>query len=213
VLSKRNLFRIKFAVAIFAVFTVALVGYGFYRAERKDILATLYLDTTVLSDTIKQSFRLHMLEGKREKTQNLLVTMSRLASIERIRVYDREGEIRFSTVEGEVGSRGDLSDPTCMICHEKGPSVRNVTVDYTTSEGMTVLRNVNPLESDPSCRRCHPDDEALLGVLMVDFSTSSAERVLEDLRWATFFLLVSITLVFGILVFLNQIFDWFRAGP
>ena len=212
-LSRKNLFRIKFAVAVFAVGTVALVGYGFYRAERKAILATLYGDTTVLSDTIKEVFRLHMLEGKRGEVQTLLQTVSRLASIERIRVYDREGEIRYSTAEGEVGIRGDKDDPTCRICHEKGAERLNVTVSYTTAAGRTVLRNVNPLESDPPCRQCHPADEGIIGVLMVDFSTHSAEKVLEDLRWATFFLLVSITMVLGILVFLNQIFDYFKAGP
>jgi histidine kinase len=211
VLSKRNLFRIKFAVAVFAVFAVAMVGYGFYRAESKDILKTLHGDTTVLSDTIKQAFRLHMVEGRREKTQSLLDTISGLASIERIRVYDREGEIRFSTVPEEVGFQGDRSDPTCMICHAEGAAGRNVTVDYTTADGRTVLRNVNPLENDQVCRRCHSRDEELLGVLMVDVSTQSARRVLEDLRWATFFLLVSITMVFGILIFMNQVFDFFKV--
>jgi histidine kinase len=212
VLSKRNLFRIKFAVAIFAVFTVAMVGYGFYRAESKVILNTLQGDATVLSDTIKQAFRLHMVEGRREKTQGLLDTISGLASIEGIRVYDREGEIRFSTLPEEVGFRGDLSDPTCMICHAEGAAGRNVTIDFTTADGRTVLRNVNPLENDRACHRCHSPDEKLLGVLMVDISTQSARRVLEDLRWATFFLLVSITLVFGILVFLNQVFDYFKVN-
>lgn len=211
-LSRGNLFRIKFAVAVFAVFMVALVGYGFYRAEEKVFTEALVADTTVLSDIIKQAFRISMVESNREETAKLVDTIAGLAAVDGIRIYDIEGKIGFSSDGDEVGSTTDRGDRTCMICHEGGARRDNVTVSFMSPGGKQVFRNVNPLENDVECRGCHGDEESLLGVLMVDFSAGSAHGVLEDLRRATFFLLLSITLVLGILVFLNQIFDFFRSG-
>ncbi len=211
-LSKDNLFRIKFAVALFAVFMVALVGYGFYRAEEKAITEALIADRTVLSDIIKQSFRGSMAESDREETARLVDGLAGLTAVDGIRIYDRMGKIGFSSDRNEVGDRTDRSDHACMICHEGEARGKNVTVSFLNPEGKRVFRNVNPLENDEECQACHGENENLLGVLMVDFSSGGAHGVLEDFRRATFFLLLSITLVFGILVFLNQVFDFFRAG-
>jgi len=212
-LSKDNLFRIKFAVALVAVFMVALVGYGFYRAEEKVITEALIADRTVLSDIIKQAFRVSMADSDREETARLVDTLAGLTAVDGIRIYDRKGKIGFSSDRNEVGEITDRSDPACMICHAGEATGENVTVSFLSPEGIRVFRNVNPLENDDECQPCHGENGDLLGVLMVDFSAGGAHGILEDFRRATFFLLLSITLVFGILVFLNQIFDFFRSGP
>ena len=73
------------------------------------------------------------------------------------------------------------------------------------------MRSVNPLRNENRCQKCHRDDPKLLGVLMVDFSMTSATAVIDNFRLATIFLVISISMVFGILIFLNQAFDYFKV--
>ena len=49
-LSRNNLFRIKFVVALVATAGVAMVGYGFYRAERDAILEALAINDNRVVD-------------------------------------------------------------------------------------------------------------------------------------------------------------------
>ncbi len=211
-LSKQNLFRIKFVIALFAIAVVTLVGQAFYRAEERALDRTLRRDTEVLSETIEQSFRHHMVEGGVERAQQLVDTISQLTTIGRIRVYDVEGTIRFSSVHEEIGKREQKSDPACRLCHE-GPTVEgNVTVSFE-ERGQRFVRSVNPVRKERSCEACHSGGGELLGILMVDLSMDEAAEVLEDFKMATVFLVLSITMVFGILVFLNQLFDWFNVRP
>jgi len=212
VLSRQNLFRIKFVIALFAISVVTLVGQAFYKAEEKALDRTLRRDTEVLSETIEQSFRHHMVEGGVERAQQLVDTISQLTTIGRIRIYDREGTIRFSSLHREVGTRERKTDPACRLCHE-GPAVEgNVTVSFEEG-GRRFVRSVNPIRKEEACQPCHADEEGLLGILMVDLSMDEASEVRDDFRMATVFLVLSITLVFGILVFLNQVFDWFNVKP
>lgn len=211
-LSKQNLFRIKFTIALFAVALVSLVGYGFYRAEEQVIMGSLARDTEVLSEAIEQAFRHHMLEGAREQTQRLIDTISQLSAIGRVRIYDREGTVRFSSLREEVGRVERKSDPTCRLCHEGVAVDQNVTVRFEEA-GLNYFRSVNPIRREAECGRCHRGETKTLGVLMIDLSIDEALEVLDDFRRATILLVLSITVVFGILVFLNQVFDWFRVGP
>jgi histidine kinase len=190
---------------------VMLVGYGFYRAEEKSIVQSLKQDTAAIADTVEMAFRYHMIKGGSGEVQALLAAFSGLTAIERVRIYDREGEIRFSSTAGEVGVKTELSDPTCRICHEGQTRERGATVTFETGEGSKVFRSVSPITREESCLRCHDGGTELLGVLMIDTSMDHALAVTADFRWATTFLVLSIILVFGILIFLNQAFDYFKV--
>ena len=151
-----------------------------------------------------------MTDGKGERTQELVEEMTLLTAVHGVHIYSREGILRFSSMPADVGSKGNLEDPSCAVCH--GASTRPAIGKAGIVMGVEgrILRTVDVIGNEEECLPCHSGEEESLGVLMVDLSLTEKMTVMDHFRKATFFLVLSITMVFATLVFLNQVFDYFH---
>jgi len=127
--------------------------------------------------------------------------------VENVMILDKAGMIRFSSDPEERGRILDKRDPTCEICHKQEASVRGRTVVFEAGEKGRVFRNVNPIMNSESCFSCHPPEDRINGVLIVDYSLEDLEQNLAGIArtmW-TSALLLGLAITTVVIVFMRRI--------
>ena len=104
-----------------AVFAVLIIAHS-----RKEVLSQTILQNQQIAEVIRRSTRYAMLQNHREQVTQIIDAVSRTHGIEKIRIFDKDGEIISSTLPGEVGSRVDKSAEACYHCHTAGQPLKHI---------------------------------------------------------------------------------------
>jgi two-component system NtrC family sensor kinase len=166
------------------------------------------------SDLIKKSLYRLMLSNEREELYYTILTIGDEPGITRIRIYNKKGEIKFSTNENETGKIVDMKAEACYGCHSENQPIESLTTQqktriYRSSENERVLGLINPIRNSRDCTSStchyHSQDQTILGVLDVQMSLADLDAALMRNRLTIFIIsiiVVAITIVlFAIVVF------------
>ena len=195
-------------LAATAIFTTVMLNW---HSEKYLSITTDWAVRT--SDLIKRSTHYSMLENRREDIYQTINTLGSEPGIEAIRIYNKKGEITFSTVESEVGKYVDMSAEACNVCHKSGelPSPHGanaLTRTFISSKGYRVLGVITPIKNEPSCYTAacheHPASQTVLGVLDVMLPLKGLDANLAELRNSSYIsgalMVVSVTAFAGIFI-------------
>jgi hypothetical protein len=69
------------------------------------------------SDVIRRSLYTAMLRNERAQIHELIRLYGAEPGLEVIRIYNKQGQIAFSSVEREIGTSVDLQAEACYVCH------------------------------------------------------------------------------------------------
>ncbi|MCE1166214.1 MAG: HAMP domain-containing histidine kinase [Bacteroidetes bacterium] len=163
---------------------------------QKDI-TRLYMQTAYnISDLIKYSTRYSMLHNKREDIYETIKAISNEQGVKRIRIYNKQGVITYSTDSTEVNKTVDMDAEACNVCHDKSSrqyvSSPRDSIRIFESEGKErILGLVNPIKNDRDCytAECHAHNSRnkLLGVLDVMVSMKDAENtVIQNQKYTIY---------------------------
>ena len=80
--------------------------YGFWnlRLWRQSEQEVIFQSADRISDTIRRSIRYSMLRNQREEVFHIINTIGHENGISRIRIFNKEGRIQFSTDTAELGT-------------------------------------------------------------------------------------------------------------
>ena len=159
-----------------------------------------------LSETIKRSTHDDMLENRRENLHRQIHNLSALRSegLQKIRIFNKEGRIMFSSDPQEIGTALDKRGEACYACHAEGKPLERLDIQkksriFTAPGGLRVLGIINPIPNDPSCAtadcHAHSPQQSVLGVLDVQVSMAEADR--EILSSRRIILTVAVLAVFA----------------
>lgn len=158
-----------------------------------------------MSDVIRQATHYSMLLNRRADVHQIITMIGTEPGVEGIRIYNKRGEIMFSTDKREEGRAVDLRAEACYACHgEASPlaslSPGNRTRFFTAAAGHRVLGVITPIRNDPSCSsgscHAHPPDRTVLGVLDVRLSLADTDAAIAEAEaTVTRFAVVMILLV------------------
>jgi two-component system NtrC family sensor kinase len=133
-----------------------------------------------------------MLENRRDSLHRVIETIGRQEGIEKVRVFNKDGQITFSSAPAEIGRSLDKRAEACYACHavdrplEKPPSPARVRV-FLGPSGTRVLGIVNPIQNQVSCwsAACHAHTakQTVLGVLDVTVSLAEVDRQIAAGQW------------------------------
>lgn len=136
------------------------------------------------SDFIRQSLYTAMLRNERARIQEVITLLGREPGIEAIRVYNKQGQIAFSSAEPEIGSKVDRQTEACYVCHAAAqplsavPTAERARI-YHKADGHRVMGLINPIPNDAACSQaaCHAHSTAtsVLGVLDVQMSLAALD--------------------------------------
>jgi len=182
--AKLNLLLLGTMVIIFA-----LLGYLNVRLHRQHLEQITLQSAERVSDVIRHSTTDYMLRNDREGLYRSIQTMASEPGMVKIRVFDKEGRITYTTDPTELNHVVDKRAEACYACHAQSqPLARLNRPDrfriYRNPAGARVLGIITPIENQPACSNaaCHAHraDEQILGVLDTDLSLQTADVQLAE---------------------------------
>lgn len=169
---------------------VLLTAFGFIyvRLSREGQERLVLLSEDRMGDVLRRATRNAMLRNNRDDLAATFRDVAREPQLERLRIYDKTGTIRYSSQPAEVGDRVDLTADACDRCHATAqPLTRLEQTERTRiyrAGGRRVMGTIQPIPNEPDCSTagCHVHDpqQAVLGVLDVQMSLEEVERVTAD---------------------------------
>jgi len=166
-----------------------LLGYLNVRLQRQHLEAATLASAERVSDVIRRSATYSMLHNDRESLYHMIQTMADEPGMTKVRIFDQQGRISFSTDASEVSRMVDKSAEACYGCHSQSqPLVRLNRPDrfriYRNSGGHRVLGIVTPIENQPACSsaacHAHPASQQVLGVLDTNLSLTRTDAQLAQ---------------------------------
>jgi two-component system NtrC family sensor kinase len=171
------------AFAIIAVFAYLMLD-----AQRRQLLAEVERSANQLSDTIKSSTHYDMLHNRSESIQRIINTIAAQEGIEKVRIFNKDGEIIRSTDPGDLGHMVDQHTEACDMCHavdkplERVPASERTRI-FTAANGTRTFGIINPIYNEPSCWQsdchAHSKDKTVLGVLDISMSLEEVEDSIQ----------------------------------
>src|ERR1051326_1585312 len=147
-------------VAMVIIF--ALLGYANIRLHRQNLEAATLLSAERVSDLVKRSTSSHMMRNDRAALYENIATMASEPGIVRIRIYDQEGTVRYSSDASEIDHTVDKSAEACYACHAQAqPLARLNRPDrfriFRHNGSGRVLAVITPIENESRCSNaaCH----------------------------------------------------------
>ena len=168
------------------VVVFALLGYLNVRLHRQDLEAATLVSAERVSDIIKHSTTYYMLRNDREGLYHAIHTMADEPGMVKVRIFDQEGRISYSTDPAEVSHVLDKTAEACYGCHTQSqPLARLNRPDrfrIYRNGGQRVLGIITPIENQPGCSNAachaHPAGQQVLGVLDTNLSLAKADAQL-----------------------------------
>jgi two-component system NtrC family sensor kinase len=193
----------KLGVKLILSLTVLIVaisgisGYLNLRTEKKQLVDTMILGADQLSRSITGATWHAMLDDDRKAAYSIMQVIADKQGVDRIRMYNREGRLVYSTDASEKLSVTSSSSEVCASCHDKNiirerPS-DDARVRYATSpSGMKTINMVAPIYNEPSCSNagCHAHQAStkVLGVVDVALRLDPVQKqtraiTLQTILW------------------------------
>jgi len=196
----------------------ALLGYLNIRLHRQHLEAATLASAERVSDVIKHSTTYYMLRNDREGLYHAIQTMADEPGMVKVRIFDQEGRISYSTDPAEVSHVLDKTAEACYGCHAQSqPLARLNRPDrfriYRGDGGHRVLGIITPIENQPSCSNAdchaHPASQQVLGVLDTNLSLAKADAQLAVSSTRMFFYTTGAMLIVAVM---SWLFVWREVG-
>ena len=185
-----------------------LSGYIHTRSQETQLLNTMITGADQLSGSIASATWHAMLADQRESAYEIMQTIALKQGINRIRIYNKEGRVMFSTARGDTGSV-DKDAEACSICHATDRPLVKVDVPsrarvFNDPDGTRTLGIVTPVYNEPACSNAdchaHPASMNVLGVIDVVMDLSAIDKELVEVQQRAF--LISLVLIVLLVVFI-----------
>jgi len=191
----------------------ALLGYLNIRLHRQNLEEAALLSAERMSDVVKRATTYHMLRNDREALYRSIDTMANEPGVVRIRIFNQEGRISFSSDPAEVNTYVDKRAEACYACHAQARPLTKLNrpdrFRIFKPNGHRVLGIITAIENQPSCStaecHAHPADQQVLGVLDTNVSLARADT---NLRESSLRMLVYTLVAMALIAVLSGIFVW-----
>lgn len=166
-----------------AALVFAGLGYLNLRLQRKHLEDTVLEAADRISDLIQRSTRYQMLQNDRDALYQAIRDIGSEPGIRRIRIFNKEGKISFSTQQRENGATVDKQTEACYGCHQRNEPLtkldRKDRARIFTANGERLLGVIRPINNEQACWNAachaHPASQRVLGVIDADLSLASVD--------------------------------------
>ena len=183
--SKSLRFKLTISVAATLLFTFGTWAFFNIRYHKERIMDNIFQGAERIGDTIKLGTHYAMMHNSRNDINQIINNIARHKDIISIRIYNKDGQIKFSSEEGEVDRFTDIKAQACDVCHRTTPPRINVSISdrvrvFSEKEGGSRLGIICSIPNEQSCYEAschvHPSDKKILGALDVVFSLKIMEE-------------------------------------
>ncbi|HSG80718.1 MAG TPA: ATP-binding protein [Gemmatimonadota bacterium] len=155
-------------------------------------------------DLITQGLFTSMLSGEPEHSYLEIAQVGAEPGIEVVRIYNKEGVVRVSSVDVETGATLAVDAVQCEMCHTSQLPLRSAPDEprwrtFTGRAGYRILEVLIPVRNDQSCSsaacHAHSPEQRLLGILAVQMSMSETDESLAAARRYAFAFAIVVILI------------------
>jgi two-component system NtrC family sensor kinase len=179
------------SITVIVVIVAAVSGLVNLRTEEDQLLYTMTLGADQLSKAITSATWHAMLDDRREAAYQVMQTIAEKQGIDRIRIFNRSGEVRFSTNSADLGTRTvRLPKPASCATRREVPCctapLPSRRIIYNGADGRRRLELVTPIYNEQSCAvaQCHAHPAAMkvLGVVDLSLNLDSVDREVAGMK-------------------------------
>jgi two-component system, NtrC family, sensor kinase len=176
------------------IFFFGLLGYLNIRLHRERLEKNTLASAEVINDVIKRNASYYMLRNERDGLYHLINEIGHEPGVVRIRIFNQQGRISFSSDAKETGTLVDKQTEACYGCHSQSRPLAHLDRPdrfrtYRLAGGQRALGIINPIENSPTCSsaacHAHPASQKILGVLDTNLSLAATDANLADVTRQT----------------------------
>ena len=202
--------KLTFGVALTILVVIAIFAYFNIQSEKRSLLTEVERAAQQYSDHLKADMGYDMLHNDRKRIQDDVRRIGKQGTIDGIRVFNKMGEVIYSSDSAEIGKMVDIQAATCFRCHLTGSPVKRLQKQEhmrffrTNPDSPRQLGIINPIYNEPSCwtAACHmhPESQTVLGVLDVTMPLSKVDQNIRHSQVAIIILAVSAIIILSVII-------------
>ena len=207
------------SVGLMLLASLATWAYFNINYQKDKFMKDIVAGTDRLINTIRLGTHYAMMLNSRDDINQIIQNISAQKEIENIRLYNKEGQIKFSNNVEEVDRLTNIEAEACYICHRSEPPLTEVGLDIRTRifdspKGYRLLGIISPIRNEPGCAtddcHVHPQGKKILGALDLVVSLEDTDRAIlkaqEGMMGLTIFLFLLISTIIFVFVlrFVNR---------
>jgi len=211
--------KLTILVGIILLVSISVWAYFNIDYQQNKVIEGIIESADGLSRSIKLGTHYAMMHNLRDDITQIIKNIAQEQKIETIRIYNKNGEIKFSNKDNEVSQVTNIKAEACIICHRSEPPLSEVELSdrtriFTAPEGHRLLGIISPIYSAPGCSanacHAHPEGKRVLGALDLVISLEETDKELASFKgwlvaFAVFlFLITSLAIIFFILRFVKR---------
>jgi two-component system NtrC family sensor kinase len=176
--------------------TATVIGgmaFTILKSQTAQLLAERTRSADQLSETIKSATHFDMLENRRDNLHRQIRAVGGLQEqgLRKVRVFNKEGRIMFSSASEEIGTSLDPKGEACYACHAEGRPLEKLGIQarartFRAPDGTRILGVINPIPNETTCStadcHAHSAKQSLLGVLDVNVSLAEVDQEIAHSR-------------------------------
>ena len=183
----RNSLAAKLILTVGIVLLVTIATWAFFniRHQKEKMVKNMLAGTDRLTTTIRLGTHYAMMLNSRDEINQIINNIGRQPEIKNIRIYNKDGEIKYSNYPDEVEQTTNIKAEACHICHRTDPPMAAVPLEertriFLSPSGYRLLGIISPICNEPGCStgdcHVHPEDKKILGALDVVISLENTDR-------------------------------------
>ncbi len=204
-------FRLFLGIALIVILGTSLFTF-LYVNWQSDVYINSSMNSAVnISDVIARSTRYSMLLNRREDIYQIISTIGNEPGFEGLRIYNKKGEVTYSTDTTEMFRSVDMSAEACNACHVGdsriiSPEGKPLTRIFASSKGYRVLGVITPIRNEVACSdnacHAHGSSQTVLGILDVMVPLQAVDENVATLRTNLFLAAFGLVVVLTLFAFL-----------
>ena len=209
-LNSKISYKLTFGVVLTVLFAISIFAYFNIQSETKNLLAEVERHANQLSEAVKSDTEYDMLRNDRNRIHDSIRRIGAQESIDRVRIFNKSGEIIYSSGSAEIGKMVDKQAESCYRCHSAGKPLEHLEMAERTrifrpdQDSSRLLGIINPIYNSPTCWtaacHAHPSEQTVLGVLDVTIPLTDIDRNIRRSQVAIVILAVSTILILSLIV-------------
>lgn len=202
------------AVVICITAIIGIYAYVNIQSQNEVLLDEIQRHSYQQSETIKSSTRFGMLLNEREHVHNIINSIGEQPGIQEIRVFNKEGEVIYSSDPGHIGLMVDKKGEACYTCHATDKPLEKLAINDRSrifeSDSGRVMGIINPIYNEKACYEsdchAHSPDLSVLGILDITVSLNPTDQAIYQAKIKMFiFALFAILSISAVLLYFVRI--------
>ncbi len=207
-LEKRGLaFKLMIPMGMVLFFSIFVWSQVTINIREKSLIEKAVSDVDKFCNTVLNFTWFAMLHNPNQDMLDVLKSMSEYNKLEKVRLFDGHGKIKFSNNSEEINTSAEKSDVACKTCHSGNDPILKTDIKertriFESPEGELLLGIINPILNEPGCSTAechyHPKEIKKIGTLDVIVSLKNIKTSIGFIKklsaWTAVYLFIVLCL-------------------